>query len=53
MGSLVVRNLTQVLVERVCETSGDEVGLGVVRQTFTVELVLEVIEGESVVEDLD
>ena len=52
VGSLVGGHFHQVLVEWVWETGGDEVGVGVVGETFTVELVLQVLEGESVIEDV-
>ena len=52
MGGFIVGNLLKVLIDGVRETSCDEVGLGIVGETFTVELVLEVLEGEGVVEDV-
>lgn len=53
VGGLVVGDLLQVGVEWVGETGCDEVGLGVVGKTLTVELVLEMLEGKSVVKDTD
>jgi hypothetical protein len=43
----------QVGVEGVREAGGNELGLGVVGQTLTVELILEVLEGKSIVKDVD
>lgn len=51
MGGFVVGDFFQVVVEGVCESGFDEVGLGIVGEAFTVELVLEVLESQSVVED--
>ena len=51
MGGLVGGDGHQVLVEGVGKTGGDEVGVGVVGESFTVELVFQVLEGESIVED--
>jgi len=53
VGGLVGGDGLQVLVEGVGETGSDEVGLGVVRKTLPVKLVLEVLKGKSVVEDVD
>ena len=52
VGGFVGGDFHQVLVEGVGETGGEEVGVGVVGETFTVELVLQVLEGESIVEDV-
>ena len=52
MGGLVAGDGHQVLVEGVGEPGGDKVGLGVVGQTLAVELVLEVLQGQSIVEDV-
>ena len=51
MAGLIGSNLLQVLVEGVGEAGSDELGLGVVLETLAVEGVLEVLEGERVVED--
>jgi hypothetical protein len=51
VGSLVVGDLFQVVVEGISETSCHEGGLRIVGETLSVELVLEVLESESVVED--
>ena len=51
MGSLILGDLLQVVVEGVGETSFDEVGLDVVGKTLTVELVFQVLKIECVVED--
>lgn len=48
---LVVGDLPQVVVEGVGEAGGHELGLRVVGQALAVELVLEVLEGQRVVED--
>ena len=53
VGGFIAGNFLKVLIKRVRETSCDEVGLGIVGETFTVEFVLEVLEGEGVVEDVD
>lgn len=52
MSSLVRRNLLQVCVKGCVETNGSELLLGEVCQTLTVELVLEMLQSESVVEDI-
>ena len=52
VGGLVAGDGHQVLVEGVGEPGGDKVGLGVVGQTLAVELVLEVLQGQSIVEDV-
>lgn len=51
LGGFVAGDVFQVVVEGVRECCFDVVSLGVVGETFAVELVLEVLEGESVVED--
>jgi hypothetical protein len=51
VGGFVVGDLFRVVVEGVRECCFDAVSLGVIGETFAVELVLEVLEGESVVED--
>lgn len=51
MRGLIVRNFLEVVVEGVLETRCDEVGLRVIGETFTIELVLEMLKGESVVEN--
>jgi hypothetical protein len=43
----------QVGVEGVREAGSNELGLGIVGQTLTVELILEVLQGKSIVEDVD
>ena len=51
MRRLVLGDGLQVAVEGGVEAGSGELGLGVVGQTFAVELVLEVLQGESVVQD--
>jgi hypothetical protein len=53
MGGLIVGDFLEVGVEWVGETGLDEVLLGVVGKTLTVELVLELHEGQGVVEDVN
>ena len=50
MGHLIGGDLLEVGVEGGVEPGGSEVSLGVVGKTFTVELVLEVLQGQGVVE---
>lgn len=52
VASLILGDLNQVLVEWVGETSIEELLVGVVGQTLTVEGVLEVLKGKSIVEDI-
>lgn len=51
MGRLVLGDHLQVVVEGRVEAGGCELRLGVVGQTVAVELVLEVLQGEGIVED--
>ena len=53
VGCLVRGDFHQIRVEGVGEASVDEVRLRVVGKTFTVELVFEVLESESIIEDFD
>jgi hypothetical protein len=53
VGSLIVGDFLQVVVEGVGKTSFDEIGLGVVGKTLTVELVFQMLKSECVVEDTD
>lgn len=50
MGGLVRENFHEVGVEGVFETGSEEVGMSVVSKP---DLVLEVLKGKSVVEDVD
>lgn len=52
VGHLVRGNFLQVFVEGRVEACVREVGLGEVVESFTVELVLQVLEGQRVLEDL-
>lgn len=52
MLNLVGRNLLQVGIEGVGQTSLDKVGLGVVLQSLFVESGLEMLKGQSIVEDV-
>lgn len=52
MGRLVAGNLLQGGIEGRVETSRGKLVLGEVGQTLTVELILEVFEGQSIVEDI-
>jgi len=51
VGLLVLGDGLQVVVEGGVEAGGGELLLGVVGQTLAVELVLEVLQGECIVED--
>jgi len=51
VGLLVLGDGLQVVVEGGVEAGGGELLLGVVGQTLAVELVLEVLQGERIVED--
>lgn len=52
MSLLIERDLLQILVETWNGTSLLEVLCGVVGKTLSVELILEVLESKSVIEDL-
>ena len=52
VGGLVRGDLLEVGVEVGIEPGSGEVGLGVVGKTLTVEFVLEVLQGQSIVEDI-
>lgn len=52
MNGLVVRHFLEVGVEGVCEAGGNELGLSVVCETFAVELVFEVLQSKSIVQDV-
>lgn len=52
MSGLVAGDLLQVAVEGRVKTGGCELFLGEVGQTLAVELVLEVLQGQGVVEDV-
>jgi hypothetical protein len=51
VGSLVAADGLDALVGGRVVAGGDEVGLGEVGETLLVEVVLEVLEGQGVVED--
>lgn len=53
VGGLVLGDLSQVGVEWVGEPGVDKVGLGVVHESLAVEDILEMLKGESIVEDLN
>lgn len=52
MGLLVLANLLQVGIERVLESSLDEVGLGVVLEALFIESSLKVLQGQCIVQDV-
>jgi hypothetical protein len=52
VSGLIERNLLQVVVEGRVKAGSSELCLGEVGKTFTVELVLKVLEGESILEDI-
>jgi len=53
VGHLIHGHSHQVLVERGVEPGRSELLLGVVGKTFAVEFVLEVLQGEGIVENFD
>lgn len=52
MGGLIVGDLLKVLIEGLVVASFREVGLGEVGETFAVELVFEMFEGQGIVKDV-
>ena len=52
MGLLVRGNRLEIAVESRIETGFGEIGLRVVGETFTIKFVLEMLQSESVVEDI-
>ena len=50
MGHLIGRDLLEVGVERCVESNGGKVGLSIVGKTLTVEGVLEMLQGQGIVE---
>lgn len=53
VSGLIVGDLLEIGIEGGVESSAGKVCLGVVLETFTVELVLKVLESESIVQDTD
>lgn len=53
MGLLISGDLNEVGIERCLEAGGLELLLSVVCKTLTVEGILEVLKGKSIVEDVD
>ena len=52
MSSLVARDLHQVCIEGCVVASCSELRLCKIGKTFTVELVLKMLEGKSIVENI-